>query len=344
MTAWRERIARAVKEEVLKTVANIFTDFGYLAIVGTGLAFLAPFYWLLDNLTHFRWQYVAILLIACPIWWRRQKRVWRALGAAALLWNIVLLVPYYWPRRAAADVPRPVLTILLFNVRTENRTPERVLEYLQRTRADIVVLQELNESWVQRLKPWSKEWNHLEYPQDDNFGLAVYSRLPRRKPTYDPMRDTTSPALSAVFLFDEKSVEVLAVHPLPPGRGETWSIRNRQYESIAEWCRQGPGNRIVVGDLNSGPWSPFFRRLVRDGRLTDTRRGFGVVPSWPAMTPILWISVDWVLVPEKLQVVGVERGPDLGSDHYPHIVRLQWKRGGGMEPVDKRSGFLIPWI
>jgi endonuclease/exonuclease/phosphatase (EEP) superfamily protein YafD len=327
MISWRDNKGGSIKDEVLRTVANIVLDFGYVAILATALAFLASWSCWFDNLTHFRCQYIVLLAVCCAIWLIRRKRFWLVTGAIALLWNVGLVIPMYWPRPPAQDRQRATLTVVLSNVRTENTTPERVLEFLRKTPADIVVLEEVDEKWLERLEEWRQSMNNwLQNGQMDNFGIAVYSRLPRRNPVYDPLSVSTTPSISATYLFDGGSVNVLAAHPLPPGRSSTWKSRNRQYDAIQEWIAASEGNGIVVGDMNSAPWSPYFRRLLREGRLNDARRGFGVVPSWPSMAPIMLIPVDCVLVQDKLSVVSFERGPDVGSDHYPIIAKLQWKR------------------
>jgi endonuclease/exonuclease/phosphatase (EEP) superfamily protein YafD len=84
---------------------------------------------------------------------------------------------------------------------------------------------------------------------------------------------------------------------------------------------------IVAGDLNSTPWS--FSRRRWDERFGLIRRTRAVF-SWPALTqaqfPVLgavpFLPIDHVYAGSGWATVDVERGPKLGSDHYPIVVTL----------------------
>ncbi|MDD2708652.1 MAG: endonuclease/exonuclease/phosphatase family protein [Verrucomicrobiae bacterium] len=316
----------SVGRQILRSAANVTEGFAMLAGIGTLLAFGARESVWLDNLCHFRAQYALALAAGCLIWLSRQKRIHLFLGAAILLWNLILLFPYLWPSGRTAHPGQPTLTVLLFNVRTENPAPEKVVAFLRETPSDVVVLEEINEEWVKILDPWAKQMaGRMEYPQDDNFGMGLYSRQRFAATKWEVASDPkTTPSLSACILFDGKPVNLLAIHPLPPGRDETWNLRNHQLGLAARWCAKQEDNAIVMGDLNLTPWSPFFRDFCRQARLDDPRRGRGIFPTWPSLTPLLLIPLDMILVQHKLQVTGIRRGPSLHSDHYPLIVQIQW--------------------
>jgi len=297
---------------------------GICVILATLLALLSPWFWWADNLTHFRGQYCLLLLLPLLVWVR--KHAWKPAlaGLIALGWNAAFLTPLYWPQAPPADHTRATLTILLSNVLTQNHTPERVVAYLRQTDADVVLLQEIDEAWVTRLKPWSIRYPHrMEYAQPDNFGIGLYSRQELLHRRFDPLDEKTTPTIGIRFHFDGLDVQLLAIHTLPPVSPSYWSTRNQQLESIGRWCRGAAGTGMVVGDLNITPFSPFFTKLMQEGGLTHARRGFGLIPTWPANGPAFWIPLDTVLVQEQLRVVGIHRGPDVGSDHHPILVRIQ---------------------
>jgi endonuclease/exonuclease/phosphatase (EEP) superfamily protein YafD len=91
-----------------------------------------------------------------------------------------------------------------------------------------------------------------------------------------------------------------------------------------------PNPKILIGDLNCGPWSPAFSNLLSGG-LHDSEQGFGPQPSWPARTgrvvenipiPPL-IPIDHVLVSDDICVVQRQTGPPMQSDHVPVFVRIR---------------------
>ena len=313
-----------VGKRILKRAGDFFERFAWLCIAFTLLAFFSRYSCWADNLGHGRAQYVVLLFIGAGVWLKRKKQIPAIIAAVACFWNLSFLFPFYFPTPGKIDPARPVLKVLLLNVMTENKTPERVVDYLQSHTADLVVLEEISAEWVEKLRPWSKMIPaKVECPEQDNFGLCLYSRFPLSGIKLDPTTDDTSPAISARFDFDGQTFELLATHPLPPGHRETWLLRNRQFEAMADWCRKGEGNRLIIGDLNVTPYSPFFRRLLEQGKLQDPRRSRGLVPSWPSMMPPLGIPIDTVLPQSKLRVVEIHHGPYVGSDHYPTWVMLQ---------------------
>ena len=83
------------------------------------------------------------------------------------------------------------------------------------------------------------------------------------------------------------------------------------------------GALIVVGDLNTSPWSPHFRDLLTATGLRNAAAGHGWIPTWPTWFWPALIPIDHVLVRGPLGVEDLERGPDVGSDHYPLIAGLR---------------------
>jgi endonuclease/exonuclease/phosphatase (EEP) superfamily protein YafD len=94
---------------------------------------------------------------------------------------------------------------------------------------------------------------------------------------------------------------------------------------------------IVVGDLNTSPWSAEFMTLTKKTGLRDSQLGYGLQPSWPMLLPyfgvntqpnlltqLLQVPIDHVLVSEQIQVFSRHTGPFIGSDHLPVTVELGW--------------------
>lgn len=72
---------------------------------------------------------------------------------------------------------------------------------------------------------------------------------------------------------------------------------------------------LIIGDLNSTPWSPRFETLTRNGGLVNSQNGFGVQASWPSGIGFFGIPIDHALHGEELTTVERSLGPGYGSAH-----------------------------
>jgi endonuclease/exonuclease/phosphatase (EEP) superfamily protein YafD len=115
--------------------------------------------------------------------------------------------------------------------------------------------------------------------------------------------------------------------PTGPGRA---ALRNRQLGKIAKRLREDTSaERILVGDLNSTPWSPYYSDLVSVAALKNAAHGFGYHATWPATLRLFGIPIDHCLVSGGLRVRSFRTGRDFGSDHLPLIVDLAPETAGG---------------
>jgi endonuclease/exonuclease/phosphatase (EEP) superfamily protein YafD len=116
---------------------------------------------------------------------------------------------------------------------------------------------------------------------------------------------------------------LLATHPVPPVGAEYTELRNRQLTEISTFLADSFGPVILVGDLNTTPWSPAFKDLLQVTGLQNSMKGFGIQPSWPSFIPPLWIPLDHLLHSPDLSIQTRKAGPDIGSDHFPLEVTIQ---------------------
>ena len=78
---------------------------------------------------------------------------------------------------------------------------------------------------------------------------------------------------------------------------------------------------ILVGDFNSTPWS-FARR--REETALGLERRTRILPTYPANGPfgVALLPIDHVYAGPGWGTVSINRGPRLGSDHYPIVAVL----------------------
>ncbi|MEO9530863.1 endonuclease/exonuclease/phosphatase family protein [Roseibium sp.] len=337
-------------------------NLGAVAVCVLGLsAFLAPDFWLADNMSFFLRQFLAAGLAGCLggalglLVRHRLARVYRLVCCLALA-ALIGLAGLTGARTLANTRPagplaageRP-LKIVSVNIERLFLGDTVFQEFLETERPDVVVLQEvlwgLQERRWQRLGLSVGSAGEHGFPHHlrvgDLGGLAVYSRFPIVKtdsriiqgdlPTganvyYDADREVLSLTLDT----GADPLHLVAIHPDSPRTEARWQNKRAYFDEvdrIIDGLKAGNGDNIVaIGDWNSAPWSARFQEtLDRNGLKTAYPDG------WPQTTRfffdyrlhwILGAPVDQFAVSKDIQVVDVRLGPDIGSDHLPLIVEL----------------------
>ena len=307
-----------------------------LALSGSWLGLFGHWHWLADIFTHFRWQYL-ILCVVAVVWsiWRRRKLVaW--ISGLTLVLNAVLIggLLFTLQKPSGTAVPDFKLRVVSLNILTENRRHQEVLDYLRQADADILFLMEVDDTWAKAMEPLKQSHpHHLVHTQEDNFGVALYSRLPLKAAqvlhrfehglNLDPY---TPPTMEARLVVGTRELVMYGIHTVPPGGPVQWRSRNLLLEDIGRQAAALKEPVLVFGDLNSTPWCEGMRSLLRGGRL-----GFHVpqpswAPTWRITTPFA-IPIDHALCTPPLAILSREIGPDLGSDHRPQVLEIRWMDG-----------------
>lgn len=287
---------------------------------------LARWWWGFELMCHFRVQYAVALAVAIVL--LSMTRTWRHAAAAALLlaWNGLSIVPLYIPPdsppASAGDVRWKLAAA---NVFSGNPTPDRVLEFLRAAQPDVVVIAELTPAWEHRLESIEDLYPHLRVEsRQGNFGIGLYSRVPIETADFVPIAGGNV-AVVARLRIGGQPLTVIGAHTYPPGGGRT-DTRDRQLRQLAELVADIDGPCVLLGDLNTTSWSPGFHDCLRISGLRDSRRGFGVHPTWPAGRAVLRIPIDHCLVSDEIVVDDRRVGPDVGSDHLPVLIECRVRR------------------
>ncbi len=314
---WKE----AVFPAILKRCKFLLACVGALSCA----AFLGGLHRYLELTCHFRVFYLlgAIILTGALLGFRAWR--WSALGLLVIAVNFCIILPWYWPRAShAQSALAPNLRILLCNVLTENPKYEQVLGIVREVDPDILVLLEVNWDWMGALAPLKESYPFkVTQPRSDNFGIALLSRLPlENTQIIEDFGNSSAPAIVGEIPLGGKSLSLVAIHTLPPPGAQYTAIRNAQLVDLAAFVQEKEGPCVVIGDLNTTMWSPTYHRFETDCGLVNTRRGFGVMATWPVGLGPLMIPIDHCLCSPEIQVVDCYTGPDIGSDHLPLIVEL----------------------
>jgi endonuclease/exonuclease/phosphatase (EEP) superfamily protein YafD len=292
----------------------------FLLALTSLLTYLGRFSWVLDNLASFRPQLtVALAVLLLLLVLGRWPKTAAIVGLVTLI-NIATLVPVFIPRGSTSVEAE--FRILSFNLLSDNKNFDDVIEFIRSTEADLVVLHEASRPWEEAIAGADLAYEMtMTRPSEGIFGSLVMTPKGARVASFgfrlaDPR---------AVEIRFPEGLAVLAVHPLSPSNARRARLRDQQLAYAAEWVNGQTGPVVVVGDFNAGPFSYPYRRLRAETGLSDSIRGYGFENSFPARAwPILRVSIDHLLYSEGVHVVDRTLGPPLGSDHFPLVVDLSF--------------------
>jgi endonuclease/exonuclease/phosphatase (EEP) superfamily protein YafD len=293
---------------------------GTVACATTVFGFLGSLSWFLDLFSHFRVQYLFGLVVLGVIFLagRRRKTAVAFLGFAFVNLAVVLLAVA--GRTRAMPEGAPVMRAMLINVNTRFGDPVRVGQAIRDADPDLLVLEEISDSWMKDLTWLTNAYPHfLAHPQEDNFGIGLFSKRPFAEARIVYMGDAGVPSILATVEMGPTNLTVLATHPLPPGGAGYSRMRNEQLGLMPGYLYPARPS-ILVGDLNVTPWNGYFRKLMKEAGLQDSAKGRGVQPTWPAQNILLRVPLDHFLHSPDVVVARRQVGPDVGSDHFPLIV------------------------
>ncbi len=293
-----------------------------LACIGTLAGFLADVWWVFALAGHFRVQCFLFLAAAAVLYAFDRKPLPAVVAAIFALVNAAFVIPLYLgSTHAQAATPR--YRALLANVNSRNTGHKAFHSLVTATNPHFMAVLEVTDAWVNALRPLEDRYPYtIRRSREDNFGIAFFSRLPAESLAIRDFGRLGLPAVTVRLRLDHATLTVAAVHPPPPVVAAYRTERALQMETLARYVRAERNPVMVLGDLNSTSWGPLFSRLVEQAGLVDSRRGFGVQPSWPVQIHLIpfRIPLDHCLVSDGIVIHHRRLGPRIGSDHYPVIV------------------------
>lgn len=269
---------------------------------------------------------------------------WALFGALALAVAVQLgqMLPYtrLW-KRHVPDAPRDVaderrLRIVISNVCMKNRDVARWLDVVRAERPHLLVAVEVDDWWHRQLQVLEAEYPHrVTQPQDNTYGVSVYSRLPLHGTKIEHLVEEDVPSIfTAVELEAGRRVRCAIVHPRPPRPDlqQDSALRDAELVRAAQIIREGSGPVIVAGDLNDVAWSHTTRLFQRIARTLDPRVGRGVFSTFHADHWYLRYPLDHVFHSNHFDLVELRRLPHVGSDHFPIAIELALRDETGGRP------------
>ena len=298
---------------------------GTAAVIGLVVAALSvaahfgSLSWLLDLAANFRPQLAATLLLLGVVTLLGYPRLAVAILVVGLV-DAATVAPYL----IGDDGPisgEARLEVMTFNVGVSNPNRGDVADFIAAEDPDVVFIFESSFEWEDAIRAADLPLVILAVvPRGLIAGVTVLAR-PSLRPGAIEVELGGEAAAITIDLGDRR-IDVLGIHPLSPTTAARSQQRDRMLAGAGEWVQTRPGDVVVVGDMNSSPWSYAFRELRRRGGLVDTMRGAGLQPSWPDGWGLLAVPIDHVLHTAGLASANRRTGPAFGSEHRPVIVSI----------------------
>lgn len=328
---------------------RIWLGLSAFLITGTWLPFSDSDWWFVRAFDFPRVQ-LLILVVLAFIWgiWKFDAGALRhallvLLGASALF-LVSRIAPYtpLYPKELKAatdDAAERRLRLYSVNVLQDNRDYGATLAQIREQDPDVAVLLETDAAWIAAVRELRERYPYYrEVPLPNYYGLAVYSRLPWRRPRVYELVDDSIPSLYATLeLPSRDSVNLYVIHPTPPSPTENPKSTERDAEllMVADSVRQQTAPSIVLGDLNDVAWSPSSRLFKRTSGLLDPRVGRGTFNTFATGNWLLRWPLDYIFPSNEFTVHRLQRLPDVGSDHFPIVADLQYQPE--MRPEQEKS-------
>jgi len=223
------------------------------------------------------------------------------------------------------------LRVVSYNVhraigRDRRCMPQRILDVLRETQADIVALQEVEarDGGADMLAWLGRELGFQSIPgttlirHDGHYGNGILTRFPARTVTHcDLSWRGAEPraAIAADLEFEGRILRFVATH-----LGLRPAERRDQAQRLVKLFTDRPYERaVLMGDINEWLlWGRPLRRLHRYFERTPAPRTF------PARMPILSLDRVWTHPSSMLKRIEVHRSTlsRMASDHLPLVATI----------------------
>ena len=296
---------------------------GCVGALLTLLGFLGHIHQAFELIASFKVHYVAGLLLVLLV-----ALIIRFHLATILLLGVIGVhgfeiarqyIPYSDEPNSAGSSVRVMTSNLLKN----NSNHSAQIEHVNRVKPDVVVFQEYTHAWHDVLSKQLTDYPHvLSKPMRGPFGIAIYSKHKLINPKEIDFNEVWKASLTAELNVGGSVFRFIGTHPVPPISSTLYNTRNAQLMQLGELVEKDKSSLVLAGDLNTVTWSVWFKDLLEQGNLMDTRRGFGVLPTWPSWFAGVGIPIDHILVSDDIDVIDANVARVAGSDHSSYWVDL----------------------
>lgn len=297
----------------------LFWVFGFINFI----SFLPIINIFVDITSHFRFQYfiisgIFLFLFAYLSLFNKKFFLYILISIILLIFNIVEISQYIGTPKLENTEHK--IKIGLFNVFTSNNKYSKLKTQIEREKPDIVILQEVNSEWINNISDLKNDYPYfIEFPQKDNFGIALYSKIKPINTDIEFWSEYYLPVIKTEILLNGQKTTIYGIHTLPPTGKEYFKTRN---EMLSKMETLTDNNTIFAGDFNTTIYSKTFKNNFKN--LYDAQKtAKNPNGTWNAF----WfkpfrIILEHILYTKNLKVSDFKTGESFGSDHLPVFVTI----------------------
>ncbi len=306
--------------------------------------FISDRAFIFELVSHFQMLWMSLLAIGIVTTWLIRWYKWSFLLALALGLNVNDLMTWYIANKVPGQA-QSQLKVLLFNQGLYNEKGAVIAETVQRTQPDVVMIQEVNRQTAVALNALAAYPYRVSNLRQDSRDMALWSRYPLSQTQKDVVMPESMTSIYTQLHLPNKTLPLLLVHTSSANHVYTFKLRQMEWQTMADFVQAHPSRDwIVLGDMNTTMWSELYRNFERSTLLHNSRKGFGILPTWPTIysnwhgpkilqkvlnpLPSLLkrLPIDHCLLGPDIhtQKTQVLMQHDLDSDHFPLWIELMW--------------------
>lgn len=258
--------------------------------------------------------------------WRSNSTTLRAATALIAGYFLVMMNPVSAVIGCGGQSTAGDITIYTANVLVGGGRPSEVADSILAESADVFLLQEVSDSFLQSLladERMVRTYPYRSHPEDwGHAGRIIWSRWPLTDSTNESF--VTSRLVSTTVQSPQGPFRLTNIHAQAPDNGPKIGPWKAQFAQLAEIDTLAPA--VMAGDFNAtGDHRPFRTLLDRGWTDVHEPKGCGFGATWPIdnRVPVPFYRLDHVLVTDHFEVRDLRFGRPGGSDHLPVITELQ---------------------
>ncbi|WP_158882391.1 endonuclease/exonuclease/phosphatase family protein [Amycolatopsis anabasis] len=252
---------------------------------------------------------LGVLALLLRRWW---------IGAVVTLLAVSLTIAVV-PRLVPADQPAPAggrpLRVLAANLHVGQADAKTIVDLVRTHEVDVLNLLELTPRSVNALTEaglFTLLPHRVLRAEPGGSGSGIVSRHPLTELSLAKPSRLQQPS-ARVDLGDGASVEIVAVHPLPP------TMSPPEWKSALRGLPEPTADlpvRVLAGDFNATLDHAQLRDLLDAGYAdAGSERGAGFIPTWPDGIFPPPVTIDHVLADDRSAVNDYQVFDLPGSDH-----------------------------